>query len=61
MSNVPVFVKSFIQHKVFIALSGKVAPKTQKGGDVNPIHMFSVMHITAQVEFSQQDLRSLFL
>ena len=50
--------KSFIQYKIFIALPGKVPPKTQKGCDVNPIHVFSVLHITAQVELSQQDLGS---
>ena len=59
--RVPVLVKSFIQYKIFIALPGKVAPKTQKGRDVNPIHVFCVLHITAQVELSQQDLRSFFL
>jgi hypothetical protein len=59
--NVPVFVKSFIQYKVFVALPGKVAPKTQKGCHVNPVHMFSVLHIAAQVELSQQDLGSFFL
>lgn len=61
MSNAPVFVKGFIQHKVFITLPGKVAPKTQEGCDIDPIHMFGVLHITAQVEFSQQDLCSFFL
>lgn len=59
--NIPVFVKSFIQHKVFIALPGKVAPKTQKGCDINPINMFGVLYITTQIEFSQQDLCSFFL
>ena len=61
MSSIPVLVKSFIQYKIFIALPGKVAPKTQKGRDVNPIHVFSVLHVTAQVEHSQQDLGSFFL
>lgn len=61
LSNVPVFAKRFIQHKIFIALPGKVAPKAQKGGDVNPVHMLRVLHVTAQVELSQQDLGSFFL
>lgn len=61
MSNVPVSVKRFIQHKVFIALPGKVASKAQKGGDVNSVHMLCVLHITAQVELSQQDLSCFFL
>lgn len=61
MSNIPVFVKSFIQNKVFVALPGKVASETQKSCDVNPVHVFSVLHVTAQVELSQQDLRSFFL
>lgn len=61
MSNVPVSVKCFIQHKVFIALPGKVASKAQKGGDVNPVHMLRVLHVTAQVELSQQDLSCFFL
>lgn len=61
MSNAPVFVKGFVQHKVFIALSGEVAPKTQKGGDVNPVHVFGVLHVATQVELSQQDLCSFFL
>lgn len=61
MSNVPVSVKRFIQHKVFIALPGKVASKAQKGGDVNPVHMLRVLHVTAQVELSQQDLSCFFL
>lgn len=61
MSNIPVFVKSFVQYKIFIALPGKIAPKTQKGRDVNPIYMFSVLHVTTQVEFGQQDLCSFFL
>ena len=61
LSNVPVFVKRFIQHKVFIALPGKVAPKAQKGGDVNPVHVLRVLRVTAQVELGQQDLGSLFL
>eukprot|EP00069_Balaena_mysticetus_P022131 bmy_14141T0 len=59
-SSVPK-TNSFIHHKVFIALPGKVAPESQKGCDINPIHMFSVLHITAQVELGQQDLRSFFL
>lgn len=61
VSNTPVSVKRFIQHKVFIALPGKVASKAQKGGDVNPVHMLCVLHVTAQVELSQQDLGCFFL
>ena len=61
MSKVPIFGKGFIQHKIFIALPGKVASKTQEGCDINPVHMLSVLHITAQVEFSQQDLCFFFL
>lgn len=61
VSNVPVSVERFIQHKIFIALPGKVASKAQKGGDVNPVHMLRVLHVTAQVELGQQDLGRFFL
>lgn len=50
-----------VQHKILVALTGKIAPKAQEGVDVDTIHMASVLHITAQVEFCQQALSSLLL
>lgn len=50
---IPVVHIGLVQHKLLIALPGKVAPKAQEGVDVDTVHVASVLHIAAQVEFCQ--------
>jgi len=50
-----------VQHKVLVALPGKIASEAQEGVDVDAVHVASVLHVAAQVEFCQQALSSLLL
>lgn len=58
---IPVVRIGLVQHKLLVALPGKIAPEAQEGVDVDAVHVASVLHITAQVEFRQQALSSLLL
>lgn len=48
---IPVVHIGLVQHKLLVALPGKIAPKAQEGVDVDAVHVASVLHIAAQVEF----------
>lgn len=50
-----------VQHKLFVALPGKIAPEAQEGVDIDTVHVASMLHVTAQVEFCQQALGSFLL
>lgn len=58
---VPVVRIGLVQHVFLIALPGKIAPEAQESVDVDTVHVASVLHIAAQVEFCQQALSSLVL
>lgn len=58
---IPVVHIGLVQHVLLIALPGKIAPETQESVDVDTVHVASVLHVTAQVEFCQQALSSLVL
>lgn len=58
---VPVVHIGLVQHKLLVALPGKIAPEAQEGVDVDTVQVASVLHVTAQVEFCQQALSSLLL
>lgn len=50
---IPVVHIGLVQHKLLVALPGKIAPEAQEGVDVDTVHVASVLHIAAQVEFRQ--------
>lgn len=58
---IPVMHMGLVQYKLFVALPGKIAPEAQEGVDVDTVHVASVLHVTAQVEFRQQALGSFLL
>lgn len=58
---IPVVDGGLIQHQFFITLPCKVAPKAQERVDIDPIHMFCVLCITAEVELSKKALGSILL
>lgn len=58
---IPIGQIGLVQHMFLIALPGKIAPEAQESVDVDTVHVASVLHVTAQVEFCQQALSSLLL
>lgn len=58
---IPIVQIGLVQHMFLIALPGKIAPEAQESVDIDTVHVASVLHVTAQVEFCQQALSSLLL